>query len=64
MKKWLTFILVFILAFVIVGCKEDPVIEDVLVTGVTADVTEKEIAVGEKFIIKATIAPANATDKT
>ncbi|MFA6375175.1 MAG: hypothetical protein WCY04_02990, partial [Bacilli bacterium] len=61
MKKWLTFILVFILAFVIVGCKEDPVIEDVLVTGVTADVTEKEIAVGEKFIIKATIAPANAT---
>ncbi|MFA7390671.1 MAG: Ig-like domain-containing protein, partial [Proteiniphilum sp.] len=64
MKKWLVFMLVFVLAFVIVGCKEDPVIEDVLVTGVTADVTEKEIAVGEKFIIKATIAPANATDKT
>ena len=64
MKKWLVFMLVFVLAFVIVGCKPDPVIEDVLVTGVTADVTEKEIAVGEKFIIKATIAPANATDKT
>ena len=55
--------LVFILAFVVVGCGPDPVEEDVLVTGVTTDVTEKEIVVGAKFIIKATIAPANATDK-
>ena len=55
MKKWLAFMLVFILAFVVVGCGPDPVEEDVLVTGVTTDVTEKEIVVGAKFIIKATI---------
>lgn len=38
-----------------------PVVPDVRVTGVKLNVTSKSIAVGESFVLKATVSPSNAT---
>lgn len=43
---------------------DTPVVPDVRVTGVKLDVTSKSIAVGESFVLKATVSPSNATMKS
>ena len=40
---------------------DTPVVPDVRVTGVKLNVTSKSIAVGESFVLKATVSPSNAT---
>lgn len=40
---------------------DTPVVPDVCVTGVKLNVTSKSIAVGESFVLKATVSPSNAT---
>lgn len=40
---------------------DTPVVPDVHVTGVKLNVTSKSIAVGESFVLKATVSPSNAT---
>lgn len=43
---------------------DTPVVPDVRVTGVKLNVTSKSIAVGESFVLKATVSPSNATMKS
>lgn len=40
---------------------DTPDVPDVRVTGVKLDITSKSIAVGESFVLKATVSPSNAT---
>lgn len=40
---------------------DTPVVPDVRVTGVKLNVTSKSIAVGESFVLKATVSPSNTT---
>ena len=43
---------------------DTPVVPDVRVTGVKLNVTSKSIAVGESFVLNATVSPSNATMKS
>ena len=43
---------------------DTPDVPDVRVTGVKLDITSKSIAVGESFVLKATVSPSNATMKS
>lgn len=63
MKKILTLFVVFLLAFVIVGCNNDDDDKDVAVETVTVTVAKETIKVGETTTVTATVKPDNATDK-
>ena len=74
MKKWLSFILVFVLAFALVGCGEEPTPgpgpddptpgEEVKPTKIELSGIKEEIEVGEDFTFTVKVTPDNATNKT
>jgi uncharacterized protein YjdB len=62
-----TVILCLIAGLTLNGCSKkdsEPVSEKVSVTGVSLSETSKNLTEGETFVLTATVAPANATDKT
>ena len=74
MKKWLSFILVLVLALVLVGCGDEPtpptpddpnppVVEDVKPTSIEISGQKEEIEIGEEFTITVKVLPDNATNK-
>ena len=74
MKKWLSFILVLILALVLVGCGDEPdpitpdnpdapVVEDIKPTSIEISGQKEEIEIGEEFTITVKVLPDNATNK-
>ncbi len=60
----LTLSLVLAFVFGAVACSEKPGPQDVAATGITLNVTEKTLKVGEEFTLTATVKPDDATDKT
>jgi len=62
MKKWITLTLVFILAFVFVGCKPDVDDDDDLVnaTAVTISGAKAEIEIAEEMQLTAAVVPSTA----
>ena len=72
MKKWLSFILVLVLALVLVGCDEDkpnpdnpdtPIEETIKPTSIEITGQKEEIEIGEEFTITVKVLPDNATNK-
>ena len=72
MKKWLSFMLVLVLAFALVGCGEDkpnpddpnkPTEETIKPTSIEISGQKTEIEVGEEFTITVKVLPDNATNK-
>ena len=72
MKKWLSFILVLVLALVLVGCGEEkenpdnpdtPQTETIKPTSIEISGQKEEIEIGEEFTITVKVLPDNATNK-
>lgn len=60
MKKFLSFIFIFFLALVFIGCGET----DVKPTKITVTATESTVVVNQTLTLKANVEPADASDKS
>lgn len=63
MTKKAVSILLLIVALTTVGCKKDDTPSTVSVSGVTVSPTALRLKIGETTVIKATVLPADATNK-
>ena len=63
MKKFIAFVLTFLLAFVFIGCGDKPDVNDSKLTGLTIKAAVAEVNVDETISLTVTFEPADVVDK-